>query len=256
MNHHTDFLLPLVILLLPTTSLGQEHSILLKRYKDAIQNYIMTGHEYGWKQCDILSDGSLYETGRQMGDIPHISMELDNIMTLDTKLTLASSHCLLVAYHVDNKASLSTILDFGKAAFHYTRLAMVLKMDSGITLDMATNVTKLPFLVAAESDHGKRQFLCPVIGEMEPRLELDMCKPSYVSYKYRSLRVGIMGLKPYFINTELGHDGIDFRMLTMLEERLKFKARIIVPPSFLASVDMVCSLPPRINIVYIFKSLY
>ena len=241
MNHHTDFLLPLVIFLLPTTSLGQEHSIFLKRYKDAIQNYIMTGHEYGWKQCDILSDGSLYETGRQMGDTPHISMELDKIMTLDTKLTLASSHCLLVAYHVDNKASLSTILDFGKAALHYTRLAMVLKMDSGITLDMATNVTKLPFLVAAESTHEKKQFLCPVIGERDLRLEPEMCNPSYVSYTNRTLRFVITGIPPYVISTGLGYDGIDLRLLTMLKERLNFTPKTIDPPSWLASLAMVCN---------------
>ena len=250
MKHLIGLLVPLGALILLDTSMGQEQSMLLHTYKEAIQNYMMTGYGKGWKQCDILSDRFSIE------GTPHVSVELDKIETLDTKTTFASSHCLLVTYHVASKASISALLDFGWATIKHLRLALVMKMDSGISLGMAINVTKLPFLVAAESDHGKTQFLCPVIGEMEPRLELDMCKPSYVSYKYRSLRVGIMGLKPYFINTELGHDGIDFRMLTMLEERLKFKARIIVPPSFLASVDMVCSLPPRINIVYIFKSLY
>ena len=131
MKHLIGFLLPLGTLFLPETSMAQEQSTFILKYKEPIQNYIMTGHEKGWKECDILSDGSSFETGEQIGgDTPHISMELDKIMTLDTKLTFASSHCLLAIYHVGNKASLSTILDFGRAAFQYTRLALVLKMDS------------------------------------------------------------------------------------------------------------------------------
>ena len=248
MKHLIGFILPHGALLLPDTSLGQEQGMFLHKYKDAIQTYIMTGHEKGWTQCDILSDGFSYEAGTQMRNrssstslyegTPHISMELDKLKTLDTKLTFASSHCLLVTYHVGSNASLSALLEFGWATINHLRLALVIKMDSGITLDMATNVTKLPFLVAAESNHSRTQFLCPVIGEMEPRLELDMCQTSYVSYKNRALRVGMWGVKPYVINANLGY-GMDFRMLTMLAERLQFSPKIVVCPSILASVDMV-----------------
>ena len=252
MKHLIGFILPLGALLLPDTSLGQEQGMFLQKYKDAIQNYIMTGHEKGWKECDILSGGFSYQAGTEMRrgssstslyeGTPHISMELDKIKTLDTKLTFASSHCLLVNYHVGSKASLSSLLDFGRATLQHIRLALMLKIGSGITLDMATNVTKLPFLIAAESSLGKAQFLCPVVGERDLSLELEMCKPSYISYKNTTLRVGLIGISPYVINTKHGYDGIDLRMLTMLAERLNYNPKIIAPPSWNAVVDMVCIL--------------
>ena len=241
MKYLSDLLLPLVILLLQDVSMGQEHISFLNRYKEAIQNYIMTGHEYGWKQCDILSDESSFEKGSQMGSTPHIFMEVDKIMTLNIISNFASSPCLLVTYHIDDLASLSTLLDFGKAAFQYTRLALVLTMDSGITLEMASNVTKLPFLVAAESTHGKEQFLCPVVGETDLRLEPEMCDPSYVSYKNRTLRFGIVGIPPYVLYTDAGHDGIDTKLLTMLKTRLNFTPKLIDPPSWTGSMHMVCN---------------
>ena len=235
------YILLVVILNLPDASIGQEQISFLNRYKEAIQNYIMTGHEYGWKQCDILSDESSFEKGSQMGSTPHIFMEVDKIMTLNIISNFASSPCLLVTYHIDDMTSLSTLLDFGKAAFQYTRLALVLTMDSGITLEMASNVTKLPFLVAAESTHGKEQFLCPVVGETDLRLEQELCDQSYVSYKNRTLRFGIVGIPPYVYYTDAGHDGIDTKLLTMLKERLNFTPKLIDPPSWTGSMHMVCN---------------
>ena len=234
MKHLMSYLLPLGTLLLSDTSLGQKQNMFLLKYKEPIQNYIMTGHDKGWKQCDYLSDGITYEGA------PHIAMELDKIKTLDTKSTFASSHCLLVTYHVGSNASLSSLLEFGRKTFFQKRLALVLKLDSGITLDMATNVTKLPFLVAAESTLGKVQFLCPVVGERDLRLEQKMCKPSYNSYKNTPLRVCITGIPPY-VNYD-GKDGIDLRLLTYLAQRLNVNPKIIYPPSFEATSHMVCSL--------------
>ena len=237
MNLLISFLLPLGALLLSNTSLGQEKNVILDKYKEAIQNYIMTGHDKGWKQCDNLSDGISYEGA------PHISMEWDKIKTLDTKFAFAFSNCLLVTYHVDSKASLSSLLDFGWSNIKHLRLALVIKLGAGMTLDMTdmtTNFTKLPFLVAAESYNGQTQFLCPVIGENEPRLELDMCKPSYVSYRNRTLRAGIMGIKPYAVITKFGYDGINYRLLSMLAERLNFKSKVIAAPSIIGSINMVC----------------
>lgn len=236
MKHLISYLLPLGTLLLSDTSLGQKQNMFLLKYKEPIQNYIMTGHEKGWKQCDILSDKSPIE-----GTI-HISMELEKIESLNTKLTLASSSCLLVNYHVSSKSSLSRLLDFGRATFQRKRLALVIRLVSGMALDMAANFTKLPFLVAAQWGNGKRQFLCPVLGESDPRMEPDMCEPSYVSYKKRTLRIGMIGLKPYIVDTELGQDGIDVRMLEMLAARLKFNTKLIIAPSFFASPSMVSSI--------------
>ena len=54
--------------------------ILFDEYKEAIQNYIMTGHEKGWMQCDILSDGISFEPGRQMHETtPYISMDMGKV---------------------------------------------------------------------------------------------------------------------------------------------------------------------------------
>ena len=76
---------------------------------------------------------------------------------------------------------------------------MILKLGPGLTLDMAANTTKLPFLVAAtREEDGKEQFMCPVIGEANPRLQDAMCHRSYVSSEDKSLRVGIFGIPPYF----------------------------------------------------------
>ena len=75
---------------------------------------------------------------------------------------------------------------------------MVVKLEPGITLSDVENADKLPFLIAAELDNGEEEFLCPVIGELEPRGQQSMCKDSYVSSKNRVLRVAIMGLSPWF----------------------------------------------------------
>ena len=229
----TALILLLGTMLLPNLSHGHGHEELLHRYKDPIQNYIMTGNEKGWKQCDILSDRSSLE------GTPYIAMELGNIEKVDAKLTFASSHCVLINYCVDSEANLLSLLDFGRVAFQHLRLALVIRLTSGLTLDMVANYTRLPFLVAAEMDNGKSQFLCPVVGETDPRLESHMCEPYYASYKNRQLLIGMMGMKPYYVDTKMGKDGVDFRMLEMLAERLKFHTKIIVPPSFLASINMV-----------------
>ena len=173
MKYQIVLLVSLGTLLLQGKCMGQGERMLFDEYKEAIQNYIMTGHEKGWMQCDILSDGISLEPGRQMHEnTPYISMDMGKIERLNMEekthianVTFASSHCLLAIYNVESKASLLSILDFGKAAFSYARLALLLKLNSGITLDMITNVTKLPFLVAAESNDRNRQFLCPVVGE-------------------------------------------------------------------------------------------
>ena len=240
-------LVSLGTLLLQGKCMGHGERMLIDEYKEAIQNYMMTGQDKGWMQCDIISDGKSFEPGRQIHEAnPYISMDMARIKRFNMKeqryiasVTLASSHCLLAIYNIESKASLSSILDFGIAAFKYVRLALVLKLNSGLTLDTISNVTNLPFLVAAESKDGNREFLCPVVGEKEPRSELDMCDPSYVSPMNKTLRVGMWGSYPNVINTEL-HQGIDFSLLTMLAKKLKFTPKIIAPPSYIESVTMVC----------------
>ena len=100
-------------------------------------------------------------------------------------------------------------------------------MRLGLTLDMVTNTTKLPFLVATELGQAKEQFLCPVVGEVEPRLEQALCPASYVSYSYKTLRIGQIGIIPDFIFTNNGgFDGINIRLMDILQHRFNFISKI------------------------------
>ena len=98
------------------TALGQQ-SIFFAKYKDAIQKYIMTGHEDGWRHCDILS------ANPSDGGLPQISMTLDNIRNLDIRLAFENTQCLLITYDVSSRASLLALLEFGWNAINHVRLA-------------------------------------------------------------------------------------------------------------------------------------
>ena len=213
------------------------HAKFLVKYKNAIQDFIMTGHEIGWKYCDILSP---YSTPHK--NEPHISIDLDMIHTLNFKKTFVSSSCLLVNYNVGSKSSLEKLIEFGREAIQHIRLALVVKMDTSFTLDIITNITKLPFLIAADlKKEGKEQFLCPIVGEMTPLIEEDMCNPSYISYRNKILRVSLIGIPPNFIVTNTGKfDGTDVRLMALLEQKLNFRGKIVVPQSFLDVDVKVC----------------
>ena len=216
---------------------GQEN-MFLDEYKESIQVYIMTGHESGWKDCDILSyDTVSYET-------PQFSIEVDKIENLIKESAFAFSNCLLVNYEVGSEIILSDLLDFGWAAISHVRLALVLKLKADITFGSSMiNTTKLPFLVATKSDQSKEQFICPVIGEAEPRFEQEMCKPSFVFYQNKNLRVTRMGIPPHFILTSDGDiDGTNMRIMRILEDELKFESTIVVAKSFKDGADLVGTL--------------
>ena len=224
-------------LLLHDTTLGEEQGNFFEKYKDEIQEYTMTGQEKGWKQCDILSADPFSNK-----DQPQISVDLDKLQTLNVGSNFAFSNCLIVSYDVSSLVNLETLIDFGWAAIQRVRMALVVKMNSGITLDMITNTTKLPFLIAAELSEGKEQFLCPIVGALNPILEENMCNPSYASYKEKRLRVTFMGNAPYFIPTNDGQiDGTDIRMTRILEKKLNFRAEIIKAQSHLDAMIKVCN---------------
>ena len=135
------------------------------------------------------------------------------------------------------------LLKFGMDAADYVRIAVVLKMRLGLTLDMVTNTTKLPFLVAAELGQAKEQFLCPVVGEVEPRLKQALCPASYVSYSYKTLRIGQLGITPDFIFTNNGDfDGINIKLINILKHKFNFMSEIIIPQSFQDAYLKVCTL--------------
>ena len=172
-----------------------ELNMFLAKYKVDIQDYIMSGYGKGWMQCDIFSanhmESQLYE------DIPHVSIDIKNLELIDIGATLSSSHCLLSTYEVDSMQNLATLMEFGWRAIQHKRLALVIKMGPEMSLKKAIGFDKLPFLVVAQLENGKEQFLCPVIGEIEPQEH--MCDKSHLSLNDKVLHVGIVGVGPYFV---------------------------------------------------------
>ena len=214
---------------------GELMNRFLDTHKDAVQDYIMTGKENGWQSCDIITD-----IPHSYKDVPQMAMTLTNLKTLSKKSAFASMDCLLAIYDIEDKISLSALLEFGWEAVQHVRLALVLRMSSGMTLALAPNTTKIPFLIAAQLEDGTAQFLCPVVGESEPRLEHGMCSPSNVAYKGKTLRLGLMGILPYFLLQEDGSfGGTNVMIIKMLAERLGFKPDIVPALSYNAAEDLV-----------------
>ena len=157
---------------------------------------------------------------------------------LDLRCTLSSSHCLLASYHIESQKSLSEIMQFGWEVIKHKRIALILSMAKGITLEMATNTDKLPFLVAARLGSGEKQFLCPVIGKIKPLMQSEMCDISYVSYKFKKLKIGLLGIPPHLI-FDGGIDGTDVRLIKLLAQKLKFQPDVVFPRTFSQGENMV-----------------
>ena len=251
-----NILMPVVLFVLVDKALGQQEGIFIAKHRDAIQKYIMTGHEEGWQHCDILSENPSY-----MG-VPQISIKLEKIKTLNIKSAFENSHCLLVNYDISSNASLSTILEFGLEAIEHVRLAVVIKMHSGLTLEAiehvrlavlikmnadnfahrATNISNLPYLVAAESENGMEQFHCPTVGEIKPCLRYEMCYPTYLNHKNKALRIGLLGVPPDLVFTSTGVDGTNIRLIKTMAERLEFIPEIKFATSFIGAIYQVCQV--------------
>ena len=189
------FMLFLGVFLSADLTCGQEHKLFLSKHGQSIESYIMKG--YGNRsgyQCDVLYDNTQKDSIEGMA---RFVMDLNEIEHFNLSSNLVSSHCLLVSVSINTNESLATLIKFGWTVVQHKRVALVMKMSSGMTLSMATNITKLPFLVAAELKEGKEQFLCPVVGEREPYLQHSMCDHAHTSYKNKVIRVGIIGVPPY-----------------------------------------------------------
>ena len=221
------------VLLLCRTSLGQNANKFLDQHKVEIQNYIMTGYSGGWAHCDVLSLNPVGE------DAPQIIMNFSTVNELDLRSAVSFAHCLLAAYQVESKERLSAIINFGWRVLKAKRVAMILTLGNGTTLNLATNTEKLPFLIAARIEGGGNQFLCPVLGSAKPILQNHMCDISYVSYKYKKLRVGLLGMIPHLFPTKVGIDGIDVRLLGLLAKKLKFIPDIVIPRTYEQGANMV-----------------
>ena len=232
--------LALEALLFLTGADGQELSNFLVRHKLAIESFIMTGHGEGWKHCDILSSISVQHRALDSSAQPQMTVELKRLLDMDLSIVLSSSSCILVSYHINSNQSLASLIKLGWETVQRKRLALVLKMGPGISLDMAGNTEKLPFLIAAELEDGQEQFLCPVLGETKPHLSHYMCDQSHASYKNKVLRVGMTGISPYFKADKNGIAGVDITLLNYLAAKMEFTSKIYIPKNFAASINMVC----------------
>ena len=228
-----------ILLLFSKQSLGQNLGTILARQREQIQRYIMAGYGDGWSHCDVMSAG-LHETkaGFQ-GLSTQFANDFVMLSKLDINSMLSSSHCLLAAYHIKNKEGLSDILQFGQRVFRHKRIALIVTLEIGVTLRMANEISKVPFLVAAELKSGGEQFLCPIVGRLEPILQDSMCKEKYASYQYKKLRVGIFGAIPHLFIKGNGLDGTDLRLIKLLAEKLKFVPDVKIPLTFEQGANMV-----------------
>ena len=220
------------VLLLCLPSLGQKINNFLQQHRGNVEDYIMVGHGRGWTQCDVLSSNSAGD------DAPQLLMKFVEFQKLDMRSTLSSCHCLLASYHIESQESLSEIIQFGWEVIKHKRIALILSMAKGITLEMATDTDKLPFLVAAQLESGEKQFLCPVIGKITPLMQSDMCDISYVSYKYKKLKIGLLGVPPHLV-FDGGIDGTDVRLIKLLAEKLKFQPDVVFPRTYAQGENMV-----------------
>ena len=170
---------------------GANGDMFLAKHRKAIESYIMTGYGEGWKSCDTISD-TPQGPGFLESD-PYYVMEIDHLKSFDISMSLSSSHCVLISFLVRSNQSLSDLIEFGWTAIQHKRLALVLNMAPGLTLEMARNVTKMPFVIATELWNGIPQFLCPVVGLAQPYLQDSICDPSLNN---KVLRVGYFGIPP------------------------------------------------------------
>ena len=99
--------------------LGQHQKAFFEKYQEEIQTYIMTGGEIGWQHCDLLTANDYQDEAT-----PKITMEFDQIKTLNTKYMFSTSHCLLVIYHVNSDEDLLNLIEFGRKTFLHVRLAL------------------------------------------------------------------------------------------------------------------------------------
>ena len=192
-TQHFKLLLPLCLF---GYILGQSN-MLLPKYGQDIQNSIMTGYGPTSKTCDVIYDN--FESRHALFDnTPTFGMDMKKLNRIEIPTTFSSSYCLLISAHVNSNQTLSDLIKFGWSIIQRKRLALVLMLAPGLTLNMAANTTKLPFLVAARGQDGKEQFLCPIIGDTTPKIQNEFCDPTYTSHTNKSLRVGIIGRAPDF----------------------------------------------------------
>ena len=212
----------------PKLSRGQLINNFLSKYSNAIETYIMTGYGGGWKSCDILAAGRFKEV--LFGENANLHVNIETLVSYDISVTTLASYCLLIVSKVQDVKTLNSIVEFGWKATHYKRIGMVLNLENNVTLSQLKNTTKIPFLIASQFSNDQEQFLCPVVGELEPALQSVMCDQSYTNYKGKLIRISLWPyFNPYATFDKKGKPaGVDIEFLKLLQRKMKFIGKVII----------------------------
>ena len=179
------------VILMMSGAQALEFEMFVAENRRPMEEYVMTGYGYGWKHCDILSAKTQEADFNE--NIPHFAIAVDKLLTIDLGSTLSSAHCVLAIYDIDNVKQLGSVIKFGWKMILIKRIALLLRLGSGLTLDNPINMTRVPFPIAAELGNGLEQFICPFIGEDEPIFQEQMCKKSFLSLEGKTLRICFTG---------------------------------------------------------------
>ena len=237
-----DFLCFLTTFLgLLTLSRGQDLSQFVDEHKQAIEVHIMAGYGGGWKECDLLAI-SPQEHALQ-SDTPQFVMDMASLKAFDIRTSFSNYHCLLITAHVGNQRILDEVIEFGWTAVHHKRLGMALRLGSNVTLDMANNITNLPFIIATQLEGGKEQFLFPSLGGDMPKLQPVMSHNPNRAYSGKHINVGLAGVGIFkgigiFKGADGQLDGLTIRLISLLQRKMKFKINYVTSTAG-NGIDMV-----------------
>ena len=237
-----DFFTILTIFLgLQTCSNGQDLGQFVAKYKQAIEAHVMAGYGGGWKECDLLAISPL-ENDLQPETLQFV-MDMASLKAFDIRTGFSNSPCLLIMAHVGNQRILAEVIKFGWTAVHHKRLGMALRLGSNVTLDMANNITNLPFIIATQLEGGKEQFLFPSLGGDMPKLQPVMSHNPNRAYSGKHINVGLAGVGIFkgigiFKGADGQLDGLTIRLISLLQRKMKFKINYVTSTAG-NGIDMV-----------------
>ena len=203
-------------------SYGEEFGLFIEKHRLEIQEQIMIGSEGTVKNCDILNLSPRHSYHFDM--VPQWEIELQLVNSLDLKRLMSTSSCLLISSHVNDFITLSALLKFGWLVIQHRRLGMLLNMGPGMTIQ-ALRGRPNPFMIAARTEHGNEEFLCPVLGQGVPLIQTNMCDRSFNRYEGKILDIGCKGNWPYFFESSSSNQmsGVFVSMMNFLKDKLDFK---------------------------------
>ena len=114
------------MLMLCNTAVGHQHNKFMAKYKDRIQKYIMTGHEEGWKHCDILSPLSVQDTFLDSSAQPQMTIDLKILLDMNLSIVLSSSSCILISYQINSNQSLASLIKLGTILIRHQQFFLLL----------------------------------------------------------------------------------------------------------------------------------